>query len=353
MISVCMIVKNEIDVLEKCILSVKDKLKKVVNDIVVVDTGSTDGTKELAQGLGCRVYDFEWVNDFAIARNFSVSKAKNDWVLILDADEYIVEVDQKELKDLCSKQYEHVLANVVIASLNDDNEIFDKIRIGRLYNRKKYKFSERIHETLFPIGEFSTAGYKLKLTVEHTGYMKSTKTKKDKNQFYIKMLKESLDKDENNLYLTGHLATCYKEIEEYEKSIECYEKVVFSNSCSDKPYYLMFVKEYLKLLILLEQYSVAVICEHLWSYCSHDDQYVFYMGIIFLQVGQNEKAINCFLDCINKTEENILDKKHSFYQLAGILEQIGDLNNSLVCYKQCGSFENAEVKVKEIQDKLK
>ncbi len=352
MISLCMIVKNEVEVIEKCILSVKKNLNKIVNDIVVVDTGSTDGTKELAESLGCRVYDYQWVNDFSDARNFSVSKAKNDWILILDADEYIVEVNQKELKDLCCKEYEHVLASVMIANLNDNEEVFDRIRIGRLYNRKKYEYRESIHEALFAKGDFSTAGYKLKLVVEHTGYKKSVKQSKDKNQFYIKMITEALEKDENNLYLVGQLATCYKEIGEFDKSLECYEKVVFNDNSAKEPYYLMFVKEYIKALIYLEQYNVAVICERLWDICSHDDGYVYYMGIIFLNVGMNEKAINCFLNCVNRTDETLLDKKYSYYQLGFILEQLGDLKNAVVCYNQCGDFENSITKVKELSSKI-
>ncbi len=352
MISLCMIVKNEIDVLEKCIVSVKTNLNKIVNDIVVVDTGSTDGTKELAESLGCRVYDFEWVGDFSKARNYSVSKAKNDWVLILDADEYIVEANNKEFKDLCRREYEHVLASVMIASLNDDDEIFDRIRIGRVYNRKKYEYRESIHEALFSIGDFSTAGYKLKVVVEHTGYKKSTKKNRGKTEFYIKMLNEALDKDSGNLYLVGQLGTCYKELNQHDKAVECYEKVVFNDECSKQPYYLMFVKEYLKTLIYLEEYSIAVICEQLWDLCYHDDAYVYYMGIIFLNMRMNEKAINCFFECVNRDSETILDKKLSYYQLGNILEQIGDFKNAIVCYKQCGDFQNSEKKVQDLSNKV-
>ncbi len=353
MISLCMIAKNEVEVLEKCILSVKKYLNKIVDDIVLVDTGSTDGTKELAEKLGCRVYDFEWVNDFSKARNFSVSKAKNDWVLVLDADEYIVKADKEELKNLCRKEYEHVLSNIMVASLDDNDDVFDRIRIHRIYNRKKFEFRESIHEAVYPIGNFTTAGYKTKITVEHTGYKRSTKIKRGKNEFYIKMLMDSLEKDSNNLYLVGHLATCYKEIKEFDKALECYERVVFDVASTDKSYYLMFVKEYLKLLIQIEQFNVGVICERLWEYCSHDDGYVYYMGIIFLYAGMNEKALECFLNCVNRTGETLMDKKHSYYQIGNILEHAGDFTNAIVCYKQCGSYENSEEKVEELSRRLK
>ena len=78
-----MIVKNEEETLPRCLVSVKP----VVDEMIVVDTGSTDRTKEIARVFGAKVFDYEWADDFSGARNFSLSKAKGNWILILDADE--------------------------------------------------------------------------------------------------------------------------------------------------------------------------------------------------------------------------------------------------------------------------
>ena len=82
-LSICMIVKNEELNLAKCLMSVKP----VADEIIVVDTGSTDKTKAIASALGAKVFDFTWTNDFSEARNYSLSKASGDWILVLDADE--------------------------------------------------------------------------------------------------------------------------------------------------------------------------------------------------------------------------------------------------------------------------
>lgn len=82
-LSLCMIVKNEEATLADCLNSVKD----VVDEMVVLDTGSTDRTVEIAQEFGAKVYFFEWCNDFAIARNQALGMVTGDWVLVLDADE--------------------------------------------------------------------------------------------------------------------------------------------------------------------------------------------------------------------------------------------------------------------------
>ena len=83
MISLCMIVKDEEQHLENCLNSIKE----LADEIIIVDTGSKDKTKEIAGKFTNKVYDFKWNDDFSEARNFSLSKATKDWILVLDADE--------------------------------------------------------------------------------------------------------------------------------------------------------------------------------------------------------------------------------------------------------------------------
>ena len=87
-----MIVKNEEKFLQRCLDSVD------VDEIIVVDTGSTDKTKEIARNYTGKVYDFKWVDDFSKARNFSISKATKEWILVLDADEVID--NMKKIKEV-------------------------------------------------------------------------------------------------------------------------------------------------------------------------------------------------------------------------------------------------------------
>ena len=84
-ISLCMIVKNEEDTIARCINSVKD----IVDEIIIVDTGSTDNTLKILKNLNIVPYRFEWINDFSAARNYAINAATGDWILFLDADEWI------------------------------------------------------------------------------------------------------------------------------------------------------------------------------------------------------------------------------------------------------------------------
>ena len=116
-LTLCMIVKNEEDVLARCLGSVTGKNPQPdyagdapktrtersacpIDEIVVADTGSTDGTKKIAASFGAKIYDFAWNDDFSAARNFSFSKATGDYILWLDADDYIDETDRLRLHEL-------------------------------------------------------------------------------------------------------------------------------------------------------------------------------------------------------------------------------------------------------------
>lgn len=95
-ISLCMIVKNEERVLARCLNSAL----RAVDEIITVDTGSTDKTKEIAARYSDKVFDFEWCDDFSAARNFAFSKAERDYILWLDADDVLLPPDLEKLIDL-------------------------------------------------------------------------------------------------------------------------------------------------------------------------------------------------------------------------------------------------------------
>src|SRR3989338_8295195 len=95
-ISLCMIVKNEADFLEQCLNSVKE----IADEIIIVDTGSTDRTKEIAKKFNAKVIEHKWNNNFSEARNISLEHATKEWILVLDADEAISREDLPKIKIL-------------------------------------------------------------------------------------------------------------------------------------------------------------------------------------------------------------------------------------------------------------
>ncbi|KGX89274.1 beta 1,4 glucosyltransferase [Pontibacillus marinus BH030004 = DSM 16465] len=146
-ISLCMIVKNEEEVLENCLKSVK----KACDEIIIVDTGSTDETKEIAAKYTDKVIDFEWVDDFSAARNFSFSHAKMDYILWLDADDILKTKDLKKLLTLKKNLDPSVDAVSMFYHLAFDehgNPTFN-LRRNRLVKRERnFKWHGVVHEYL-------------------------------------------------------------------------------------------------------------------------------------------------------------------------------------------------------------
>ncbi|MBS3098079.1 glycosyltransferase [Candidatus Woesearchaeota archaeon] len=200
-ISLCILTKNEEKTLARAINSVKD----VVDEIVIVDTGSKDKTKKIAKKFTSKIYDFKWNNNFANARNFSISKATKEWILILDADEIINKKDSLKIKKLIQNknclgyrfiQKTHLNAERSKANRqvgdkkikNNDKKIFYR-GICRLFqNKKDIKFTYPIHETVRESikrlnGKIGKSG----VVIYH--YPKYDKDKKD---YYLKLLKKKI-----------------------------------------------------------------------------------------------------------------------------------------------------------------
>jgi tetratricopeptide (TPR) repeat protein len=107
-LSCCLLVKDEIETLTDCLNSVR----AVVDEMIVLDTGSTDDTPDLARSLGAQVYSFEWCNDFAVARNVSLSYATGDWILVLDADERLNSAIAPQLRAVIEPE-NHLVVNLI------------------------------------------------------------------------------------------------------------------------------------------------------------------------------------------------------------------------------------------------
>lgn len=116
MISLCMIVKNE----ETCIDAALHSVRDLVSEMIVVDTGSTDRTPQIARELGARVFQFTWCDDFSAARNFSLSHAREKWILCFDADEIIDQFDIPKIRSLCTE--ESHLAGYFLTQRNYTND---------------------------------------------------------------------------------------------------------------------------------------------------------------------------------------------------------------------------------------
>lgn len=147
-VSLCMIVKNEENVLGRCL----DSLAGLMDEIIIVDTGSTDKTKEIALKYTDKVYDFTWINDFSAARNFASSKATMEYIYTADADEVLDEINRKRFLDLKKVLLPEIeIVQMYYCNLLEKNTTynFEKEYRPKLYRRlREFVWIDAIHETL-------------------------------------------------------------------------------------------------------------------------------------------------------------------------------------------------------------
>lgn len=213
-ISLCMIVKNEEDILERCLESTLD----IVDEIIIVDTGSTDGTRKIAQKYTDKIYDFQWIDDFSAARNYSFSKATMDYILWLDADDVIIPKDREKLKKLKATLDSSV--DIVMMKYNIGFDIFGNVTFSyfreRLSKRSRnFQWHEPVHEYLELYGKIIYTDVCIthkKMHISDTGRNIA---------IYKKILKDGKDLSPRGLY---YYARELKDNNQYPEAIEYFNK---------------------------------------------------------------------------------------------------------------------------------
>ena len=151
-VSLCMIVKNEEDVLKRCLESTAG----LVDEIIIVDTGSTDRTREIAARFTEKVFDFPWQDDFSAARNESFSHASMDYCMWLDADDVVLEEDRNAflaLKETLDPAVSVVMAPYHTGFDENGNVTFSYYRERLIKNRAGMSWVGAVHEVVTPIGK--------------------------------------------------------------------------------------------------------------------------------------------------------------------------------------------------------
>lgn len=217
-ISLCMIVKNEELVLERCLKSVKN----LVDEIIVVDTGSIDNTKNIAKKFTENVFDFVWVDDFSLARNFAFSKATSKYIMWLDADDIVPQKTVNELlKIKNSLSADTYMLKYQIPTTTKNNFSFYRERIVK--NCGYAKWHGAVHECIIPFGKIEY----LNLNIVH----KKEKVSNPKRnlQIYEKLVKQR-DLDARELYYFGRELFDNKQ---YEKAISIFKKFEQKPTCKE------------------------------------------------------------------------------------------------------------------------
>lgn len=338
-ISVCIIAKNEEKNIEKCL----QKLHRHPLEIIVVDTGSTDNTKALAAKYADKVLDFPWCNDFAKARNFSISQAKNDWVLMIDCDEFVDRFDFQAIQKLMA-QYPDA-----IGQLYRDNICYDSNKeilhsydyVERLFNRNVYTYEGSIHEQVVRIGGGELLAFEMPLKVTHTGYSGSDDDLELKAQRNISMLLAELHKTPNDPYLYYQLGESYMLISDYENAYSYFDQGFYLEVDENLEYVQRMIISYGYSLLNTNRIEKALALENVYNSFNNNADFLFLMGNIYLRARLNDKALMEFLkatSCQKHFDEGT-NSYRAYHNIGCIYEAYEQYDEARKYYLKAGDYE--------------
>ncbi len=225
-LSVCMIVKNEGLLLGRCLQSVRE----AADEIVVVDTGSSDSTVDIAESFGAIVIKVQWQNDFAWARNISLQQASCQWILWLDADDVVPRESISGLLELKTRPPECVFA-MLVRNERPNNTGTEFMQARMFPNHPDIFFERSIHEQMMPSA--LRMGLKLENTdivIEHHGYADPS-VLKQKARRNAEMLLKEFDKSGSDEVMLLEIADSFLLIEDYEAASSWYNKLLCIPKC--------------------------------------------------------------------------------------------------------------------------
>ena len=227
-ISLCMIVKDEEDSLTLCLNSVKD----IVDQMVIVDTGSKDKTIQIAKSLGADVHQFQWCDNFAEARNKSIKYATGDWILWIDADETLDPKSVSELKKITQDNNKDYFYRVLISSRNNYQSKVVYSDAHRLFpNGLGIRFKNRIHEQIYHSAISKGAQEKITgIHILHEGYNLTEEEYKNKLLRNLPLLEKMVGEDKQNSYAHFTLAQNYSGLKQYKNAIEHFKIAIQSDT---------------------------------------------------------------------------------------------------------------------------
>ena len=364
-ISVCIIAKNEENHVEECC----KRLSSLGWEIVLTDTGSTDRTVETARKYTDRIYHFDWCDDFSAAKNFCMEKASHDWILSIDCDEYLEEVNEKELLR-CMEHHPDTAGRILIRSrfTLDGDTSYEQVRVSRFINRKYFQFAGAVHEQLVyrrhtrapavpadlsPKGEtlIPARVYDAPITILHVGYDISEEEMHKKCLRNITLLERELKEQGPDPYLYYQLGQSYRRCRDYEKALQYFDAGLAMDVDPALDYVQIMVESYGYTLLDLKQNQQALQLLGIYDTFAKRADFVFLMGLIYMNNGLFDAAIGEFQKSTTMKEFAIegVNSYKAYYNIGVIYECSGHPVEAKEAYRRCGDYAPALARLQELK----
>lgn len=364
MLSVCIITKNEEKNIEVCLKA----LAGYGWELVVVDTGSTDRTCEIASRYTNTLYHCSWQDDFALAKNYAAGKASHDYVMFIDSDEILEKPELAELKALEKLIEAHpdevgrIRRKNIFSSKDGKQE--NQEWINRIFLRTKFHYVGRIHEQIMAIDGSDYKTYQTPLVLDHTGYDLGPEEKKKKALRNIRLLKQELnelesgreeDRNENERqlpYLLYQLGKGYYMAEDYDKACEYFSKGLSFDLNPGLEYVIDMVETYGYALLNSGRAEEALFFQNIYDEFGYNADFQFLMGLIYMNNMKFDKAICEFQKAAGHKECRTVGTNNwlAYYNIGVIYECLGQKEKAAGWYRKCRNYPLALQRLEEIRN---
>ena len=342
MLTLCMIVKNEENTLKESL----SRASSFVDEIIIVDTGSTDNTKDIALEFTDKIYDFKWCSDFSKARNYSIEKASNDWILVLDADEFIVDFSRSSVeKFIENPSNRNKVGRIKRINFMEDSYVNSKYieRINRLFNRNYFNYEGIIHEQVVALDGKPYETEMVDITADHVGYTLEALNKTGKIKRNMDLLKMALKDNLEDPYLYFQLGKSYYMLKNYNDAVMHFEKALSFPLDFNLEYVEDLVETYGYALINSGRYQEALILENCIEVYSNFADFHFILGLIYMNNAKFTQAVESFLKCTEFSYARVegVNTYVAYYNIGVIYDVLGFREDALKYYRKCGDYEPA------------
>jgi len=341
-VSLCMIVKNEEKYLQKCLQSVAG----LVDEMIVVDTGSRDNTVAIAKQMNAKVLEYQWDNNFSSARNYSISNASSDWILLMDGDDEFNPVFYDEFINLVntSEKDGHYMKTMSYTGNMPGKDIVTNLNLRLLRNNKRYKFIGAIHEQISCIDGPTdyTNLPSTEIEIFHYGYLTNVAVEKDKRTRNMSIIEEELKNDTKNNFHKFNLGNEYFALGDIEKAYELFDEVY--NAVNHKAGYAskLIIRRIMCLMELMRYDNAEKAIDEGLNYYPEFTDLEFLRGCSFLRRRRYFLAVESFQTCLKKGKP---PTQLEFIEGCGdyrAYEALGDIYLKFQSYeKAIGYYENA------------
>lgn len=344
-ISICIIAKDEEKKIETCLRS----LYKHPFEIILVDTGSSDKTKALAEKYASAIYDLPWQDDYSAARTFAIEKATNDIVLVIDCDESISSLQYSVMQEFIAKNPTAIgLAKRV--NVNASNGQPSEEWIERLFDRRLYHYEGAIHEQLVKNDGSQIYSYELPLVLSHTGSSHVPTDHESLSQKQISQLKAAIVREPENARLYYELGHQYLVKEEYETAYHYLDKGFNLPIDESQEYVEHMIVDYGYSLLATNRVEKAMALANVYDLFNKNADYLFLMGKIYQTGRLYDKALMEFLRATT-TQKHFTEGTNSYlayFEIGMIYELQQQPDEAIKYYKKAGSYEPALKKIKAL-----